>query len=81
MLQRQIESSTGIPYRGRGIPSIFKSLKRGDIKNLTFIANDVIAKVEKDEYHTLSNPFKGTFVSWEYHGDSDGKANATRAGL
>jgi hypothetical protein len=69
MLLRQIESSTGIPYRGRGIPSIYKSLKRGDIRNLTFIANDVIAKVEKNEYHTLSPPFKGTFVSWEYHGD------------
>jgi hypothetical protein len=79
MLNRQIESSTGISYRGRGIPSIYKSLKRGDIRNLTFIANDVIAKVEKDEYHTLSRPFKGTFISWEYHGDTDGKVNAASA--
>jgi hypothetical protein len=77
MLRRQIESSTGIPYRGRGIPSIFKSLQRGDIRNLTFIANDVVAKVEKDEYYTLSPPFKGTYVSWEYHGDSHGKAKAS----
>jgi hypothetical protein len=78
MLRRQIESSTGIPYRGRGIPSIYKSLQRGDIRNLIFIANDVIAKVDTNEYHTLTPAFKGTFVSWEYHGDSDGKANIAR---
>jgi hypothetical protein len=81
MLRRQIESSTGIPYRGRGIPSLYKSLQRGDIRNLTIIANDVVAKVEKDEYHTLNPPFKGTFISWEYHGEGDEKVNAKSAGL
>jgi hypothetical protein len=79
MLNRQIESSTGIAYRGRGIPSVYKSLQRGDIRNLIFIANDVIAKVDANEYYTLTPAFKGTFVSWEYHGDSDGgKVNIAR---
>lgn len=81
MLHRQIESSTGISYRGRGIPSLLKSLKRGDIRNLTIIANDVVAEVEKDEYHTFSPPFKGTFISWEYHGESYEKADTKSRGL
>jgi hypothetical protein len=70
MLRRQIPSSTGIAYRGRGLPSIFKSMKRGDIANLIIISNDVYANVAQDDYRRLSPPFNGTFLYWEYPGEN-----------
>lgn len=79
MLHRQIPSTTGIPYRGRGIPSIFNSLKRGDISNLIIITNDVYARVENNDYRRLSPQFDGTFLYWEYPGENDGKVVAKRA--
>jgi len=79
MLHRQIPSSTGIPYRGRGLPSIFKSLKRGDIANLIIITNDVYANVSEDEYRRITPEFSGTFLYWEYPGERHGKAKPKRA--
>jgi hypothetical protein len=80
MLHRQIPSRTKIPYRGRGVPSIYNSLMRGDIENLIIITNDVYAKVRQDEYRRLSRPFSGTFLYWEYPGEkSDGKGKVKRA--
>lgn len=65
MLLGEIESSTGIPYRGRGLPSIYDCLKRGDIRNLVIITNDVYANIENNDYRTLKNEFDGTFLYWE----------------
>jgi len=65
MLRGEIPSVTGIPYRGRGIPSIFKCLSRREIDNLIVITNDVYANVKKDEFRTLKTPFRGTFLYWE----------------
>lgn len=65
MLRKEIPSVTGIPYRGRGIPSIFECLARGEIENLIVITNDVYANVETDKFITLKSPFQGTFMSWE----------------
>jgi hypothetical protein len=80
MLHRKIPSRTGIPYRGRGVPSIYNSLLRGDIGNLIIITNDVYANVQRGEYRKLKPPFSGTFLYWEYPGEkSHGKRKAKRA--
>lgn len=65
MLRGEIPSVTGIPYRGRGIPSIYNCLSRNEIDNLIVITNDVYANVKKDDFRTLRTPFRGTFLYWE----------------
>ncbi len=65
MLRKEIPSITEIPYRGRGIPSIYDCFLRGEIENLIVITNDVYANVKSDKFRTLNRPFRGTFFYWE----------------
>jgi hypothetical protein len=65
ILEGKVESSTGIPYRGKGLPSIYRHAKSGRIKALVIVANDVYADVEKDKYITMRVSFGGTLLYWE----------------
>ncbi len=58
-------SSTKIPYRGKGLPTIFKGLERNYYSNLKIISNDVKADLVKNEFSLLKNHFRGTFLYWE----------------
>lgn len=58
-------SSTKIPYRGKGLPNIYKGLERNYYSNLKLISNDVKADLSIDKYEILKNEFKGTFLYWE----------------
>ena len=63
--RRREQSKTKQYYRGKGLPGIFRSLKRNHISNLVVISNDVLAYCDSEEYNLLSNKFSGTFVYWE----------------
>lgn len=58
-------SSTKIPYRGKGLPTIYKGLERNYYSNLNIISNDVKANLSIDKYEKLSKEFNGTFLYWE----------------
>lgn len=58
-------SSTKIPYRGKGLPNIYKGLERNYYSNLKIISNDVKADLSADKYEKLSKEFRGTFLYWE----------------
>lgn len=58
-------SSTKIPYRGKGLPTIYKGLERNYYSNLKIISNDVKADLSKDEFIKLKKEFNGTFLYWE----------------
>lgn len=58
-------SSTKIPYRGKGLPTIFKGLERNYYSNLKIISNDVKADLSADKYEKISKEFSGTFLYWE----------------
>lgn len=58
-------SSTHIPYRGKGLPTIFKGLERNYYSNLKIISNDVKADLSKNEFTKLKKEFRGTFLYWE----------------
>lgn len=58
-------SSTKIPYRGKGLPTIYKGLERNYYSNLKIISNDVKADLSNDVYLKLKTEFKGTFLYWE----------------
>jgi len=65
MLEGKVESSTGLPYRGRGLPSINTLWERGDLKRLVIVANDVYADVSSKNFRILGQSFHGTLIYWE----------------
>jgi hypothetical protein len=65
ILEGTVESSTGQPYRGKGLPAIYGQSNRGSVKSLVIIANDVYGNVAKGEYRLIRNSFHGTLLYWE----------------
>jgi hypothetical protein len=65
ILEGRVESSTGLPYRGKGLPTIYKKSQAGNIQDLFIIANDVYAGVSDGDYRKLEVPFPGTLLYWE----------------
>ncbi len=58
-------SSTKIPYRGKGLPIIYKGLERNYYSNLKLISNDVKADLAKNQFSKIKNEFSGTFLYFE----------------
>lgn len=58
-------SSTKIPYRGKGLPSIYKGLERNYYSNLKIISNDVKTDLSTNQFEKIPNEFSGTFLYWE----------------
>jgi hypothetical protein len=65
MLNGRVESSTGLPYRGKGLPAISRLSIAGKIDSLVIVANDVHADVSADQYKMLPVGFRGTLLYWE----------------
>jgi len=65
IIQGRKMSSTKIPYRGKGLPNIYKGLERNYYSNLKIISNDVKADLSEDKYEKLPKEFNGTFLYWE----------------
>ena len=65
ILEGKVESSTGIPYRGKGLPAIYSLARAKKIKSLIIITNDVYANVSQGDYQNLDLPFHGTLLYWE----------------
>jgi hypothetical protein len=61
----KLGSRTGLSYRGKGLPTIYKAFNEGCMTNLIIISNDVYVNVGKNEYTNLGKSFKGTFFHWE----------------
>lgn len=59
------QSSTKIPYRGKGLPTIYMGLERNYYSNLHIISNDVKANLTSGEYTDLKSEFNGTFIYFE----------------
>lgn len=58
-------SSTKLHYRGKGLPSLKKSLDNNWFSNLTVITNSAFANIARNEYTLLSESFSGTYIYWE----------------
>jgi hypothetical protein len=65
ILLGRVESSTGQPFRGKGLPAIYRLCQIGSIKSLVLVANDVYARVEAGEYRQMRTSFSGTLLYWE----------------
>lgn len=60
-----IESRTGLPWRGQGLPTIFESYQDGFVKNFLVISNDAFIHFDKEIKMKLPNAYKGTYYYWE----------------
>jgi hypothetical protein len=65
ILEGRIESSTGVSYRGKGLPAIYRAAQNNRIRSLVIVTNDVYANVGKGEFKLLPVPFNGTLLYWE----------------
>ena len=67
ILEGEMESSTGLPYRGKGLPKIFSDYKTNSLRRLCIIANDVFADFDNGTFLDLKDELNGTFLYWEIH--------------
>lgn len=65
MLEGKMESSTGLHYRGKGLPKIYNDHQKGSLKKLHIAANDTFADLENGIFVDLNNELNGTFLYWE----------------
>ena len=66
ILNGDLGSRTGLPYRGKGLPAMKIEFNRGQIKNLIVAANDALCELNPDRQLMIDPPIQGTFLSWEY---------------
>lgn len=61
-----IESKTGLPWRGTGLPTIHETFAvDGIVKQLVVITNDVYCDFGQGIYENLSESYSGTYYYWE----------------
>jgi hypothetical protein len=65
ILNGNVESSTGLTYRGKGLPSMNALFRSGRLKSFVIISNDVYADVGQDDFRIMDTSFKGTLIYWE----------------
>lgn len=65
LLDGKIPSSTGMAYRGRGLPSIRRSCEEGKIRRFVIVTNDVYADTERGAFVPLPEEIKGVVLYWE----------------
>lgn len=67
ILQGKVPSSTGLGYRGKGLPKIAEAHTRKQFKRLVILSNNVYVDIENDDFRLLDTSFSGTFFYWEHH--------------
>jgi hypothetical protein len=65
LLEGKIPSSTGKPYRGRGLPWIYRSCIDQKVKRLVIVTNNVFGDAERDDFRALEHDINGVILYWE----------------
>ena len=65
ILRGEVESRTGLEYRGKGLPSMYNALTASRLRSLIIVSNDVYANVGENDFRTLKQEFRGTLLYWE----------------
>lgn len=60
-----IESQTGLPWRGEGLPTIYELYTDNIITNLVVITNNVYLDFDKKKFEEIKVPFSGTYYFWK----------------
>lgn len=60
-----IQSRTGLPWRGKGLPTIFELYQDRIISNLVVISNNAYLDFDRNLFIKLRVNYSGTFYYWE----------------
>lgn len=60
-----IDSRTGLPWRGKGLPTIYDLYRDNVITNLVVITNNVYLDFDNKTFEEINVPFSGTFYFWK----------------
>lgn len=60
-----IESSTNLPWRGTGLPTIYEMFQDNIVKKFVVISNECYLDFEENLFEKLNVPFEGTYYYWE----------------
>ncbi|WP_417368658.1 hypothetical protein [Gelidibacter japonicus] len=63
--KRGIESQTGLPWRGEGLPTIYELYEDNIITNLVVITNNVYLDFDNSKFEEIKYPFSGTYYFWQ----------------
>src|SRR5690606_41272601 len=63
--KKGIESQTGLPWRGEGLPTIYELYNDNIITNLVVITNNVYLDFDKNIFKEINVPFSGTYYFWK----------------
>lgn len=67
ILEGKMQSSTGLHYRGKGLPKIYSDYQKTHLKRLCIAANDVFSDFDTGTFIELKHTLNGTFLYWEIH--------------
>jgi ABC-type transporter Mla MlaB component len=59
------KSRTQLPWRGKGLPTIYENSTDKHIKNFLVISNGVFLHFDSQRRENLKVPFRGTYYYWE----------------
>lgn len=65
IIEGKMESSTGLHYRGKGLPKIYSDYKNNELKRLFIASNNVFADFDNGTFIDLKKQLNGTFLYWE----------------
>ena len=71
LLDGKVSSSTGLKYRGRGLPNINRIQERGALNSLKIVSNNVFADVAQGKFEAIGESFSGTFLYWRHSTPTD----------
>lgn len=63
--KRGIDSRTGLPWRGKGLPTIYDLYEDNIITNLVVITNNVYLDFDRKTFEEIKVPFSGTYYFWK----------------
>jgi hypothetical protein len=65
LLEGKIPSSTGKSYRGRGLPSIYRSAAANKLQRFVILTNEVYADATRNDFRSLVTELRGVVLYWE----------------
>ena len=71
----EIGSRTKLDYRGKGLPTIYKTMEEKIISNLFVLTNNVILDFKDNKFYDISINHSGTFYYFELSNDNLNKKN------
>lgn len=63
--KKGIESQTGLPWRGEGLPTIYQLYNDKIITNLVVITNNVYLDFDRNIFQEIKVSFSGTYYFWK----------------